>query len=439
MVNMKNKTIASIQNNWSLLLFILLTYSAIEIPLNLVFDYELRSLLLINTIVNVIFALDIFYNFWIHKKKDPTNGKIKYLKSWFVVDFLSALPFELLLELDYIHDDLDALKILRMLRIIRVIKIFNLSGRFSQNEFQGQGKKRIITLLYISVVGAHWISLLWSLIIDIEPEQTNVTTYIKALYWTITTLTTIGYGDITPQNDPQRIFTMAVMIIGAGMYGYIIGNISNLLANIDYARTVFSEKMERINTFLKYRKIPESLQENIYQYYTYVWENKKGYDESDIMSELPASLRMKISLYLNADVFDKIPIFEGASEAMIADFVIKLKPVIFTPNDYIIKKGERGDCLYFISKGQVEVINDDTGDTIATLGVGAYFGEIALIDSAPRNATIRAREYCDLYSLDKLSFDEVIKEYPDFYEKIKIMAKKRMEENRLKVLNQTKN
>ena len=61
---MKNKTIATIQNNWSLLLFILLTYSAIEIPLNLVFDYELHSLLLINTIVNVIFALDIFYNFW---------------------------------------------------------------------------------------------------------------------------------------------------------------------------------------------------------------------------------------------------------------------------------------------------------------------------------------------------------------------------------------
>ena len=435
---MKNKTIATIQNNWSLLLFILLTYSAIEIPLNLVFDYELHSLLLINTIVNVIFALDIFYNFWIYKKKDPINGKKKYLKTWFLVDFLSALPFELLLELDYIHDDLDALKVLRILRIIRVLKIFNLSGRFSQNEFQGQGKKRIINLLYISVVGAHWISLLWSLIIDIEPEQSNVTTYIKALYWTITTLTTIGYGDITPQNDPQRIFTMAVMIIGAGMYGYIIGNISNLLANIDYAKTVFSEKMERINTFLKYRKIPESLQENIYQYYTYVWENKKGYDESDIMSELPASLRMKISLYLNADVFDKIPIFEGASEAMIADFVIRLKPVIFTPNDYIIKKGERGDCLYFISKGQVEVINDDTGDTIATLGVGAYFGEIALIDSAPRNATIRAREYCDLYSLDKVSFDEVIKEYPEFYEKIKIMAKKRMEENRLKVLNQTK-
>jgi voltage-gated potassium channel len=59
---------------------------------------------------------------------------------------------------------------------------------------------------------------------------------------------------------------MVIMIVGAGMYGYIIGNIANLLANIDYAKTVFTEKMERINTFLKYRNLPASLQKNIYQY-----------------------------------------------------------------------------------------------------------------------------------------------------------------------------
>ncbi len=429
---MRNKTFLIIETYWNSFLFILLTYSAIEIPLNLVFNYDLHELLLLNTLVNLIFILDILNNIYISGKKDPNFGRKNYFRSWFLIDFISAFPFELLLELDMIHDDLEFFKIFRILRLIRIVKIFNLSGRINQNEFHGQGKKRILNLLYISVVGAHWISLLWILIIDSVPDESRTSSYIKALYWTITTLTTIGYGDITPQTDTQRLFAMVVMIIGAGMYGYIIGNIANLLANIDYAKTVFTEKMERINTFLKYRKIPESLQENIYQYYSYVWKNKKGFDESDIMNELPSSLRMKISLYLNADVFDKIPIFAGASDSMIADFVVRLKPVIFTPNDYIIKKGERGDCLYFISRGQVEVINDENGETIATLGVGAYFGEIALIDSAPRNATIRARDYCDLYSLDKDSFDEVIKEYPDFYDKIKAMAKQRQEENRLK-------
>ena len=427
MVKNKYNTIISL---WNLLLLAMITYSAIEVPLGIVFDYDIHTLFIINLVVNISFILDIFYNLYLGFK----DNKREYFKSWFIIDFLSAIPFELMLELDILHDDYEIFKILRLFRFLRILKIFNVSKRLGKSEFQGQGQKRIITLIYISTIVAHWISLLWTLVNDRVEDETQITTYINSLYWTVTTLTTIGYGDITPKTDFQKIFTINVMIIGAGMYGYIIGNIANLLANIDYAKTVFTEKMERINTFLKYRKIPESLQENIYQYYNYVWQNKKGYDESEIMNELPASLRMKIALYLNAGVFEKIPLFAGASDAMIADFVVRLKPVIFTPKDYIIKKGERGDCLYFISSGSVEVVNDETGDNIATLNEGAYFGEIALIDSTPRSATIRALGYCDLYSLDKISFDEVIKDYPDFYQKIKEMARKRLEENRQREL-----
>ncbi len=423
---------------WSTLLLFFLTYSAIEIPLSLVFDYDLRSLLVINVFVNLVFFLDLFFSIYRSKLNKNREEFNKYLRSWFIIDFLSAIPFELLLELDVIHDNYEFLKLFRLLRLVRIFKIFYISKQLNRNEFQGQAQRRILTLMYISTLGAHWIALMWTMINEIPEGETQVSTYINSLYWTLTTLTTIGYGDITPKTDPQKIFTMVIMIVGAGMYGYIIGNIANLLANIDYAKTVFTEKMERINTFLKYRNLPASLQENIYQYYNYVWDNKKGYDESEIMSELPASLRMKISLYLNAGIFEKIPLFSGASDSMIADFVIRLKPVIFTPKDYIIKKGERGDCLYFISSGKVEVVNDETGDNIATLGVGAYFGEIALVDSTPRSATIRAIDYCDLYSLEKASFDEVIKDYPEFYQKIKEMARARVEENKKREIEKHK-
>ena len=423
---------------WSMLLLIFLTYSAIEIPLALVFDYELKSLFFINIFVNLVFFLDLGISIMKAKESKKKDDFSKYMKSWFIIDLLSAIPFELLLEFDYLHDSLEFLKLLRIIRLIRIFKIFHISKQLNRNEFQGQAQRRILTLMYISSLGAHWIALMWTVLNEIPEGETQVSTYINSLYWTLTTLTTIGYGDITPKTDPQKLFTMVIMIVGAGMYGYIIGNIANLLANIDYAKTVFTEKMERINTFLKYRNLPASLQENIYQYYNYVWENKKGYDESEIMSELPASLRMKISLYLNAGIFEKIPLFAGASDSMIADFVIRLRPVIFTPKDYIIKKGERGDCLYFISSGKVEVVNDETGDNIATLGVGAYFGEIALVDSTPRSATIRAIDYCDLYSLDKVSFDEVIKDYPEFYQKIKEMARARVEENKKRELEKHK-
>lgn len=419
--NEKLKELATIY--WNILLLILITFTAIEAPLSLVFDYSIHSLFIINILINLIFISDLILS--IKNNKYEFKHKNSYYRTWFLIDFLSAIPFEALLEFGFIHEDFELLKIFRILRLLRIIKIFKVNKSFNRNEFQGQAQKRIITLIYISALVAHWIALIWTMVKDRVEDESQVTTYINSLYWTITTLTTIGYGDITPRTDNQKLFTIGIMIAGAGMYGYIIGNIANLLANIDYAKTVFTEKMERIDTFLKYRKIPTTLKENIYDYYTYLWEKKKGYDEENIMDELPLSLRMKISLYLNAGIFDRIPIFAGASEGMISDFVMRLKPVIFTPHDIIMKKGDRGDCMYFISSGRVEVFDESTQETIATLGEGAYFGEMALIDSSKRSASIRAIDFCDLYSLEAKDFQEVILEYPEFYEKIKIMAESR--------------
>ena len=111
--------------------------------------------------------------------------------------------------------------------------------------------------------------------------------YIQAFYWTITTLTTIGYGDITPDGSSQTIFVIIIELLGAGMYGLIIGNIANLIANIDVAKTQYKEKLEKINTFLKYRDIPPQMQRKINEYYNYLWESRRGYDESDVLQDLP--------------------------------------------------------------------------------------------------------------------------------------------------------
>ena len=80
-----------------------------------------------------------------------------------------------------------------------------------------------------------------------------MTTYIKSIYWVITTMTTVGYGDITPTSNIQLVYAIFVMILGVGTYGYIIANIANLLGNIDTARIDFSRKMAVIDAFLAYR------------------------------------------------------------------------------------------------------------------------------------------------------------------------------------------
>jgi len=94
------------------------------------------------------------------------------------------------------------------------------------------------------------------------------------------------------------------------------------------------------------------------------------------------------------------------------------------PGDIVIQKGHIGRELYVISRGEVEVLADD-GKVVATLSDGAYFGEIALLTSSPRTATVRARTDCDCFFLDKADFARVLRDRPQFMKAVMDLAGKR--------------
>jgi CRP-like cAMP-binding protein len=216
----------------------------------------------------------------------------------------------------------------------------------------------------------------------------------------------------------------------------IIGNIANLISHIDVAKSQYKDKLDKINAFLNYRNIPHDLQRKINDYYSYLWESRRGYDESAVIEDLPIALKTTVALQMNREIIEKVPLFQSASEDLIREIVLNLTPVVFTPGDTIVTAGEVGFQMYFISQGSVDVLSADEQTVYATLTAGQFFGEIALLLSMPRTATIRAREYCDLYRLDKDNFDRVIQRYPDFAERINELAEKRQAEN--EAIRQTK-
>ena len=120
---------------------------------------------------------------------------------------------------------------------------------------------------------------------------------------------------------------------------------------------------------------------------------------------------------LNRETLEKIPLFQGADAVLLSSLIMALKPFVFQPGEVIIKKGELGRALYIISRGEVEVVSDE-GDVVATLGEGHYFGEISLLLSEPRTATVRASQYCDLFLLDKSDFTRVLRDRPQFLKTI---------------------
>lgn len=410
---------------WDLWIAFLATYAAIEIPYNITVHHDHSPLFdLADRLVLISFIADIFIRFrisilqngvWINDSKIIAQ---KYLKGWFFVDLVSAIPLEFFMSPVFFQS----------LRILKVLRLFNFKNKWEYTINLNPGLLRLGFFFIFMAFGVHWISCGWLELRIIEAGADRFKEYVKALYWCTTTVTTIGYGDITPDREriSEMVYTMIIQVLGAGAYGYIIGNIATLLTNIDIAKVQHRERTDRVNTFMKSKKFPEMLQERVRHFYEYLWDSRKGYDDSAILSELPESFKYEFAMLLNKSILEKVPLFKGADPNLIKEIVLCLKPCIYTPGDAICTFGEIGDNMFFINKGTVQVLSQNEQQVYAALKDGDFFGEIALLLKQPRNATIRATDYCDLYSLDKDLFDKAISNYPDFEKNIKVMAQERL-------------
>jgi voltage-gated potassium channel len=190
-----------------------------------------------------------------------------------------------------------------------------------------------------------------------------------ALWWAVVTLTTTGYGDVVPVTLPGRIVAALVMISGLGVFGLWTG----ILA------TGFAAETRRDN-FLK------------------TWES-----------------------------VTKVPFFANLGPAAIADVTHMLRTIDLPPRTTIIRKGQQGDCMYFIASGEVEV---DLPGKKVRLGAGAFFGEMALLGNNLRSANITTTRLSKLLVLDLVDFRLLMARHPDIVETIDAEAHRRELENK---------
>jgi voltage-gated potassium channel len=190
-----------------------------------------------------------------------------------------------------------------------------------------------------------------------------------ALWWAVATLTTTGYGDVVPITPLGRIIAAAVMICGLGVFGLWTG----ILA------TGFAAETRRDN-FLR------------------TWES-----------------------------VSKVPFFATLGPATLADVTHMLRTVDLPPRTTIIRKGQTGDCMYFIASGEVEV---DLPGKKVTLGEGAFFGEMALLGNNLRSANIATTRVSQLLVLDLVDFRLLMARHPDLAETIDAEARRRVLENK---------
>ncbi len=407
---------------WDVILTLSVSAAALTTPLRLVMNLQPRGFVLyMDELLTLIFGLDIVLR-WLQrrqaqpaKKEDGAPPKPElYPFVWLTLDVLAALPLGLVFN----HAWWEIFRLLKLARVGQFMRQWRKRAVKSSNVLQ------LAFFLYWLLLSVHWIACGWLALRGVTAGE-ETSNYLRALYWAVQTFSTVGYGDITAANDAQTLYALVVMLIGVGVYGYLIGNVASLLANIDPAKVHHLQNLEKLTAFMNYRSIPPEIQKRIRDYYDYLWEKRLSYDESTVISELPPSLKTQVSLFLKRDIIAKVPLFQGASDEFIKEIALQMKPLVFMPGDYVYHAGEQGRDMYFISKGTLEVVSKDDAQVFATLTDGDFFGEIALVLNEPRTASVRAVTFCDLYRLDKEVFEHVLRDHPEIGAQITSKAKTR--------------
>lgn len=304
---------------------------------------------------------------------------------------LGALPFEFLFAGGWI---------LRIVNILHLGKLPELTLRLDRSSSWMRPVRRMMLSLAAVVLLAHWVACGWLEIGGIKENGTPFFRYTAALYWSITTMATVGYGDIVAHSIPERWYALLTMLVGIGFFGYIVGNVASILASIDRMGSEYSD---------------------------YVFDHRLGFDDESFLKDLPNSLRAEIAVFRHREVLRKVPFLQDAAPKTLERLAFRLKPQLLRPNDLVFRRGDRGDRMYFINRGSVEVLGDDETKVLAILQEGAFFGEMELLNQEPRNATIRSLGFCELVYLEHSALEEAMRRFPDFAEEIRRIASLRSE------------
>ncbi|XP_025832214.1 potassium voltage-gated channel subfamily H member 8-like [Agrilus planipennis] len=442
---------------WDWLILIATFYVAVVVPYNASFINDERPSVIMDVVVEALFFIDIILNFrtsYVNKKGEVVSDwksiSINYLRTWFLVDLLAALPFDLLYALyggekvgpSHTH-------LVKLTRLLRLARLLQKMDRYSQYSAM------ILTLLMLSfTLVAHWLACIWYVIADKEIEKNDYTwdlgwihtlaerlkisienvshvdSYVTALYFTCSSLTSVGFGNVSANTTNEKIFSICTMLIGALMHAVVFGNVTAIIQRMYSRRSLYHTKWRDLKDFLTLHQIPKELKQRMQDYFQTMWSLNHGLDIQEILREFPEELRGDVSMHLHREIL-QLPIFEGASQGCLKLLSLHIKANFCAPGEYLIHRGDALTYIYYICNGSMEVIQNNM--VVAILGKGDLVGsDISLhlqhfasnpsgggptnsIDMIVKSSSdVRALTYCDLKCINMQGLIEVLRLYPEY-------------------------
>jgi CRP-like cAMP-binding protein len=451
---------------WNFFMGICLLYTAIVTPFLLAFVYnrDFDIWFVIDIILSGVFLLDFLFTlntaFNDFDGKLVTNRKViflNYLKGWFFIDLVSCFPLDLVQYFVNPNGQRAALNNLsklarlksipRLFRLSKILVLFKNSKAFPFLDSiyfwfsVSHTAVKLFGTLFMIFISLHVVSCLWYFMArfyDFSPDTWIVRkdlqdssmfdAYLFSLYWALTTLSTIGYGDITPKTTGEILLSMCWMIVAIYFLSFAISSISSMLSQQDGGRKrILDKKLSLIDIYAEENKLPRRVKMSMQRFIKESSEkNLFNFSEKEnLLSEFSAPLRLEIAQNVHRGAFQLFQIFQGREERFLFTIIPLMRTENIEKGQYLFMEGEQFRDIFFMIRGKAYFFYKDELK-FKVINSGGYCGDIEVVKGVNRIFSVRTSEDSSVWILQAEVFKKFATEFPLFYKEFEVETEKRL-------------
>lgn len=387
---------------WQCATFVGMIFVALITPIQVgLLQLRLDALFVVSIFIDLIFFVDMILQFITAYSRRTVRGvewevrlnRIvpQYLKTWFFLDFITLIPFDLI-SMTSGQDamtEMKSIKVVRVLRLLKLMRLLKSSRIIHKIEIpMAIPYQQIALIRFLLVLGlvCHWLASLWALTLQLADDESpkwienikendrvdelpTYQIYLAAFYFCSYTMTSVGYGDVGPKNVMERT-VCTMMILTAGLcWAYVLGEVCGIVTEMTFDSQRFRKRMHQLNCMMQHQDLPKALRLRLRSFFLQNRYQAFYLTQQELLKEMSPQLQSEVCTALHLPWIQKVSFLQqfmaliraqeskgvhtGPYHACIADISRELKSVAYAQQESF----ENVQVLHILSKGLVALDN----------------------------------------------------------------------------------
>eukprot|EP00892_Ulva_mutabilis_P000659 jgi/Ulvmu1/10594/UM065_0048.1 len=351
---------------------------------------------------------------------------LNYVKDTFAFDAIATFPWEPVVRVLFPSaSGWLGLKLINLVRFFRLIKVQRKLGAYLSTPWVHLGCVAGVYLMCAHCLASVLFFIGRWQVKDLELGAPNdfvgapwvineclqfadaTTQYSVAFYWAVTTITTVGYGDIVPNTNTDKVFIMLAMFFSGTLQAAILANVAVAVESLQAKHTLIATRIRQFMAGLKFHDIPAPLTSRVLDSIEYYASQRYGVQDQDTLQVFPHRLQVDIAHDVLSTVQPCVSIFEGCSHALLRELSLRWAMMITPPSEHVLVSGAPAMEVYQLVTGTC-IARTSSGIYIDTLGEGSAIGHLDAVLGTTCGADVVAKTYCTMYCLSTLDLWEIL-------------------------------